>query len=97
MKGVTGPLTKLIIFVVITVVATGVLGLTIANANFGSTQGYSARFTDVTSLNTGDDVRIAGVKVGQVTSINVVDRRQAEVGFTVQGDVTLPASVTATI
>jgi phospholipid/cholesterol/gamma-HCH transport system substrate-binding protein len=96
-KGVAGPLTKLIIFVVITVVATGVLGLTIANANFGSTQGYSARFTDVTSLNTGDDVRIAGVKVGQVTSINVVDRRQAEVGFTVQGDVTLPASVTATI
>ena len=97
MKGVVGPLTKLIIFVVITVGATGVLGLTIANANFGGTQGYSARFTDVTSLNTGDDVRIAGVKVGQVTSINIVDRRQAEVGFSVQGDVTLPASVTATI
>jgi len=87
----------LIIFVVITVGATAVLGLTIANANFGSANDYSARFTDVTSLNTGDDVRIAGVKVGQVTSISVVDRRQAEVHFSVQGDVTLPGSVTATI
>ncbi len=97
MRGVAGSLTKLIIFVVITVGATAVLGLTIANANFGSANDYSARFTDVTSLNTGDDVRIAGVKVGQVTSISVVDRRQAEVHFSVQGDVTLPGSVTATI
>jgi phospholipid/cholesterol/gamma-HCH transport system substrate-binding protein len=96
-RGLAAPLTKLIIFVVITVAATGVLGVTIANANFGPTSDYTARFTDVTSLNTGDDVRIAGVKVGAVTSINIVDRRQAEVGFTVQGDVRLPASVTATI
>jgi phospholipid/cholesterol/gamma-HCH transport system substrate-binding protein len=96
-KGLAGPLTKLIIFVVITVAATGVLGFTIVNADFGSTDSYSARFTDVTSLNTGDDVRIAGVKVGQVNSISVVDRRQAEVIFQVQGDVKLPASVTAVI
>ena len=97
MRGLAGPLTKLIIFVVITVGATAVLGLTIANANFGGAADYSARFTDVTSLNTGDDVRIAGVKVGQVTSISVVDRRQADVHFSVQSDITLPASVTATI
>lgn len=97
MRGLAGPLTKLIIFVVITVGATAVLGLTIANANFGGSSDYSARFTDVTSLNTGDDVRIAGVKVGQVTSISIVDRRQADVRFSVQSDITLPASVTATI
>jgi len=97
MRGLAGPLTKLIIFVVITVGATAVLGLTIANADFGGAADYSARFTDVTSLNTGDDVRIAGVKVGQVTSISVVDRRQADVHFSVQSDITLPASVTATI
>jgi phospholipid/cholesterol/gamma-HCH transport system substrate-binding protein len=96
-RGLGAPLTKLIIFVVITVAATAVLGLTIANANYGGTNDYSARFTDVTSLNTGDDVRIAGVKVGEVTSIDIVDRRQAEVRFSVEGDVTLPASVTATI
>jgi phospholipid/cholesterol/gamma-HCH transport system substrate-binding protein len=97
MKGLAGPLTKLVIFVVITVAATAVLGLTIANADFGSSNSYSARFTDVTSLNAGDDVRIAGVKVGQVESITIVDRRQAEVTFDIQSDVRLPASVTATI
>jgi phospholipid/cholesterol/gamma-HCH transport system substrate-binding protein len=97
MRGVAGPLTKLVIFVVITVAATGVLGFTIANANFGGSDTYSARFTDVTSLNTGDDVRIAGVRVGQVEQIDIVDRRQAEVTFSVESDVKLPASVTATI
>jgi phospholipid/cholesterol/gamma-HCH transport system substrate-binding protein len=96
-KGIAGPLTKLAVFVVITVAATAVLGLTIANVDFGGADTYSARFTDVTSLNTGDDVRIAGVKVGQVDSISIVDRQQAEVRFTVQDDVRLPASVTATI
>jgi phospholipid/cholesterol/gamma-HCH transport system substrate-binding protein len=96
-RGVAAPLAKLVIFVVITVAATAMLGLTIANVDFGGADDYQARFTDVTSLNVGDDVRIAGVKVGQVTSINVVDRRQAEVGFQVESDVTLPASVTATI
>jgi phospholipid/cholesterol/gamma-HCH transport system substrate-binding protein len=96
-RGIAGPLTKLVIFVVITVAATAVLGLTIANVNFGGSDSYSARFTDVTSLNDGDDVRIAGVKVGEVDSISIVDRQQAEVRFTVQDDVTLPASVTATI
>ena len=94
---IAGPLTKLIIFVVITVAATAVLGLTIANVNFGGANTYTARFTDVTSLNTGDDVRIAGVKVGEVKSISIVDRRQAEVRFEVENDVRLPASVTATI
>ena len=97
MRGLAGPLTKLILFVVITVAATGVLGLTIANADFGGTNDYSARFTDVTSLNTGDDVRIAGVKVGEVTGISIVDRRQAEVTFDIQSGITLPASVTAII
>jgi phospholipid/cholesterol/gamma-HCH transport system substrate-binding protein len=96
-RNVAGPLTKLIIFVVITVAATAVLGLTIANADFGGSDTYQARFTDVTSLNTGDDVRIAGVKVGEVRSIAIVDRQQAEVTFSVTDDVRLPASVTATI
>jgi phospholipid/cholesterol/gamma-HCH transport system substrate-binding protein len=90
-------LVKLTIFVVITVAATAVLGLTIANSDFTSSNDYSARFTDATSLNPGDDVRIAGVKVGEVASISVVDRQQAQVKFTVQSDVPLPAGVTATI
>ena len=40
---------------------------------------------------------IAGVRVGQVTSISVYHRNQALVGFSVQAGRALPASVTATI
>jgi phospholipid/cholesterol/gamma-HCH transport system substrate-binding protein len=97
MRGIAAPLTKLIIFVLITVSATAVLGLTIANADFGGSDSYTARFTDATSLNKGDDIRIAGVKVGEVDSISIVDRRQAEVKFSVENDVRLPATVSATI
>ncbi|GIH18423.1 MCE family protein [Rugosimonospora africana] len=96
-KSIAGPLTKGIIFVIVTVLATAVLGLTIANAGVGDTTGYRAEFTDVTGLNPGDDVRIAGVRVGQVTGIQVIRRRYAEVRFSVERGRRLPASVTATI
>jgi phospholipid/cholesterol/gamma-HCH transport system substrate-binding protein len=83
---------------VITVVATTVLGLSIANTSAGSgATGYHAIFSDVTSVQVGDDVDIAGVRVGQVNSIRVVHKNQAEIGFSVEAGRTLPASVTATI
>ncbi|GGM52105.1 ABC transporter substrate-binding protein [Longimycelium tulufanense] len=97
MRGIAGPLTKLSIFAVVTVLATTVLGLTIANVDPRDAAAYSARFTDVTGLNEGDDIRIAGVKVGEVEEIGIVDRRLAEVRFTVRADRKLPESVTATI
>jgi phospholipid/cholesterol/gamma-HCH transport system substrate-binding protein len=95
-RSITAPLVKFLIFVVVTVLATGVLVFTIANNDLGSAPSYTARFTDVTALNVGDDVRIAGVKVGQVQDIRLVDRKLAEVRFTVS-DRRLPQSVTATI
>lgn len=97
MTSIRGPLIKLIAFIVVTLLTTGLLGLTIANTGFGPTTTYAARFTDVTGLNEGDDVRIAGVKVGQVDSIRIADRRQAEVRFSLFGKRLLPASVTAAI
>ena len=97
MKSIAPALTKLLIFVVITVGATAMLGLTIANAHIGGSSDYSARFSDVTSLNVGDDVRIAGVKVGQVDSISIVDRQQAQVGFSIDDGISIPATVTAVI
>ncbi len=96
MRGLGGPLTKLIIFVIVTLFATLMLGLSIANYTGGGTE-FKARFTDVTSLNKGDEVRIAGVRVGKVTAVKIVDRRQAEVVFEVQDRSWLPASTTATI
>ena len=96
-KSLAPPLIKGIIFAVITVLATAVLGVTIANTGVGNTNDYRAQFTDVTALNVGDDVRIAGVRVGQVESIGVVNHNVAQVNFSVESDRQLPASATATI
>jgi phospholipid/cholesterol/gamma-HCH transport system substrate-binding protein len=94
---IAGPVVKSLVFVVVTALATAVLAVSIAGPGVGDTYAYSARFTDTTGLAPGDSVRIAGVKVGQVDSVEVVDRRLAQVRFSVQRDRRLPASVTATI
>jgi phospholipid/cholesterol/gamma-HCH transport system substrate-binding protein len=91
------PLVYGVIFTVVTVLATVVLGLTIANRGGGDTATYRARFSDVTSLNPGDDVRMSGVRVGQVESIAIVDRREAQVTFSLERRWRLSTSVSATI
>ena len=96
-RSLAGPVVKSLIFVLVTALATTVLAVSIAGAGVGDTSGYNARFTDTTGLASGDSVRIAGVKVGRVDSIKVVDRRIAQVHFSVQKGHTLPASATATI
>ncbi|MGV9481907.1 MCE family protein [Gordonia aichiensis] len=83
MKSIVGPLTKLIVFAVITVVATALLALTIANIGGGADNDYKAVFSDASMLNKGDDVRIAGVRVGQVSNVSVYDKNRAEVSFNV--------------
>ena len=96
-KSLAGPLVKSGVFVVVTTLATAVLAFSIAGTSVGNTRSYNATFTDVTGLNTGDSVRIAGVRVGQVERIGVTGRRLAKVRFSVESDHTLPASVTASI
>jgi phospholipid/cholesterol/gamma-HCH transport system substrate-binding protein len=96
-KGIAAPLIKSAIFVVITVVVTAVLALSIVSTGVSGTTSYRAVFTDVTGLTVGSDVDIAGVRVGQVTSLSVYRRSLALVGFNVQAGRPLPVSVTATI
>jgi phospholipid/cholesterol/gamma-HCH transport system substrate-binding protein len=90
-------LTKFLVFAVVTALATTVLGLTIANAQGGARSSYSAVFTDASGLLPGDDVRIAGVIVGKVDDIGIVDKRLAKVDFSVDSTQALPVSVTAAI
>ncbi len=94
---ITGSLIKGLIFVLVTGLATAILAISIANTGLGDTVGYAARFTDVTSLNAGDDVRIHGVRVGQVDELSIVDGNLALVRFSVDRGRALPADVTATI
>lgn len=95
-RSITGPLVKFTIFVLVTVLATGVLILTIANEGLRRSESYSALFSDVTGLKAGDDVRISGVKVGQVESIGLVDHGTAKVDFTVS-EQRVPKSVHAAV
>lgn len=92
-----GALVKLVIFMVVTAFATGVLVIIIGNISFGSTHSYKAEFVDATSLVKGDDVRIAGVKVGSVQGISIVDRTRAMVTFSVASDTALTKSTHADI
>jgi phospholipid/cholesterol/gamma-HCH transport system substrate-binding protein len=95
MRGLLSPLLKLIIFLVVTSLATYVLAATIANTSFGSTTSYQADFQDVIGLQLGDDVRIAGVRVGSITDIKIVKHNTAQVSFTVQKNRPLPKSTEA--
>ena len=89
-------LIKLAIFGAITALLTAMLAQTLGSFAFGGTT-YRAQFTDVTGLLVGDDIRIAGVKVGQVRSIKVVGNTVAEVAFGVADDIPLATSVRAKI
>ncbi|MGW6274104.1 MCE family protein [Streptomyces sp. NPDC055060] len=96
-RSLTGPAVKSLIFIVVTALATTVLALSVAGSEVGPTRSYRAWFTDATGLNEGDSVRVAGVEVGQVSSIEIVQRRYAQVEFTLTAQRRMPASATASI
>ena len=100
MRGLAAPMVKLVIFGLVTVLASYVLISTITNAGYGEQVAYRAQFTDVAGLVKGDEVRIAGVRVGQVTGIGLTDKQDrptAEVELEVSADVPIHAAVHATI
>ncbi|WP_296602623.1 MCE family protein [Nocardioides sp.] len=88
-KRTTSDLVKLTIFIVVTTLATSVLVATIGNITFAGHRSYSAEFVDATGVVKGDDVRIAGVKVGTVDNVEVVDRTRARVSFSVEDSTTI--------
>jgi phospholipid/cholesterol/gamma-HCH transport system substrate-binding protein len=92
---------KLLIFVALTSLATGVLAVTISNTRFTDSRSYKAIFTDVAGVLTGDDVRVAGVRVGEVKKIDLYEGNKARVTFSVAKEGIfasgLPKSVTAQV
>ncbi|KRB80185.1 ABC transporter substrate-binding protein [Nocardioides sp. Root190] len=92
-----GDLVRLVIFMVTTALATGVLIITIGNLSFGSTKEYGAEFVDATGVSKGDDVRIAGVKIGTVQGVEVLEANRALVKFNVDSDTVVDEATHATI
>ena len=96
-KRTTGDAVKLVIFIVVTTLATSVLVVTIGNLSFGETKQYKAVFSDATGVVNGDDVRIAGVKVGNVQDIDIFEKNKAIVTFKADADAQLSASTFAAV
>jgi len=91
------PLVKFSLFALVTIAATALLAATIVNVSLTSKETYHAVFTDVTGLETGDDIRVAGVRVGEVEGIRIKDRALAEVTFTVSAERPLLAGTRAVV
>ncbi len=96
-KKTAGDAVKLLVFIVVTTLATGILVVTIGNLSFGGTRDYKAVFADATGVVKGDDVRVAGVKVGTVKDVEVTDRTRALVSFSVDETAQVTAATFATI
>ena len=90
-------LIKLMVFMALTGMATAVLALTLSNGAFGSRDEYKAVFTDVTGVAKGDDVRIAGVSIGAIDEVEIVQKDKALVTFKVEKDVQLTQNTMATL
>ncbi|MET7770422.1 MCE family protein [Nocardia sp. NPDC005366] len=83
------PLIGFSIFALVSVLVTVVVWNTLARTVAGDTKTYSATFTDVLGLREGDDVRMAGVRVGKIEKIELDGKNDAKVTFIVQSDQTI--------
>jgi virulence factor Mce-like protein len=91
----TSAAVKLIIFAVIATLFTAILAVTISNTQFVATNKYRLIFTDAAGVIPGDEVRIAGVRVGEVDSIKLYHGDLAQVTVKVLKSERLPRSTQA--
>ncbi|MGB0098755.1 MAG: MCE family protein [Nocardioides sp.] len=88
---------KLAVFTVVSILVTGLLAVIMGNIGFGAGTTYQAVFSSASMLQEGDDVRVAGVSVGEVKEVEHHDRSQAIVTFRVKSDVPLTTASRAEI
>ena len=88
---------KLVVFMVITTVATGMLAVLIGNLSFEPSREFKAEFTNVAGVVKGDDIRVAGVKVGTVKDIEIKDRTRALITFSVADKARISSTTQARI
>ena len=96
-KATMSSLVKLTIFIAVTTLATSMLVVVIGNISFTDKKEYKAEFVDATGVVEGDDIRIAGVRVGSVSDVEIVDRTRALITFTVEEGTPLSEATHASI
>jgi phospholipid/cholesterol/gamma-HCH transport system substrate-binding protein len=88
---------KMALFTVVTLLATALLAATIANTDNRPTSSYGAVFVDAVNLNPGDEVRLAGVRVGSVSAVQLYEGTKAKVTFGVDRAVAMTTTTLAVI
>jgi phospholipid/cholesterol/gamma-HCH transport system substrate-binding protein len=90
------PLIGLSLFMVAAVTVTWLVYVSLRRDVAGKTASYSAVFNDVYGLREGDDVRMAGVRVGRVQKIDL-EGKLAKVSFVVQEEQPLFGNTVASV
>lgn len=85
------------IFTIVSVLVTGMLVIIMGGSGLGAQTEYKAIFTSATELKSGDDVRIAGVVVGEIKGVKIYQRDHAMVTFKVKNDVPITRESSASI
>jgi phospholipid/cholesterol/gamma-HCH transport system substrate-binding protein len=97
MTRATGTLIKFTAFALVMVILTAFLFLIFSQMRTGSTNGYSAVFTDASRLKTGDTVRVAGIRVGTVKGVSLEPDRKVLVEFDTDRSLVLTTGTKAQI
>jgi phospholipid/cholesterol/gamma-HCH transport system substrate-binding protein len=96
-ENLSGTIWRLIIFLSVCALGTFGLLLVFAQLRFEEETSYRALFTNVSGLEVGNFVRVAGVEVGKVKHVTVDDNAVAEVEFSASETVKLTQGTRAVI
>ena len=97
MTRVTGTLIKFAVFGVVMAILTAFLFVIFGQVRTGPANGYSAIFADASRLESGDTVRVAGLRVGTVTGVSLRPDRTVLVDFDADRDIRLTTGTKAAI
>ncbi|MEM6106078.1 MCE family protein [Mycobacterium sp. 050272] len=85
------------IFAVVMSILTAFLFFIFGQYRTGSTNGYSAVFTDVSRLKPGQSVRVAGIRVGTVNSVSLQPDKKVVVKFDADRNIVLTEGTRAAV
>ena len=88
---------KVGIFMAVMLLLTAALFAIFGQYRGGAQNTYTAIFQDVSSLKSGDSVRVAGVKVGTVKDVSLQPDNTVTVGFGADRDIVLTSGTTAAV
>lgn len=95
--GSRSALIKLSVFTAVMALVLAGLVVVFSEYRSGDFEEYNAAFTDVSGLESGDKVRIAGVEVGRVDKVALGDANTADIRFSVAGNQVVHKSTEAVV